>query len=586
YYPSYRAIHSDMDLWFHLSYGRHYVENLTFYIDHSMFSWTPSSAESTYNTWLGSSAMYLLHGVFGVTGLFALHYLILLASGAVVFLFARSVNVRPGIGVLAVILFAAISMRVAANFVKPEMFSTLFMSLTAALYLRFRTSPGRWIMWALPAVFLVWVNTHGLWQFGFTFLGLVFGVELVVFFAFPGQALGRTAMKYLALTVLFSFLALCMNPHGPGVPFGFVKGRASQIFSILFSSGGGASGGAVLDYYRAISEYQSMWPHLFNWEDSHFKTVSALCMSSMIAIFAGAWIFSWKRAGKADLPVAAANFFFFFMAMFMLRLGLVFGIIWIFSMVFLAGRIGPGSVFRGSVPLVTAAYLVLVAYTAVAAFCIYDDPSWFGKGYRNYIPDQEVNYIMKYDLPGPMFNDYISGGYLMWAAYPEYKVFLDPRQFPYRHEVFPDYQSIGSKYPYTPEGLEKFTDKYPAKAALIHRRYPKFIEWFQKSPEWTLAYFDRVGVVMIRKDVIPELSKEAKEQAMRGPGKYSGVSNPLVLQHLFNIYNNFISPRYARQVRDMFEKNVPDWYLKKDTALEEFDKALKAAEKRKQGQGQ
>ena len=51
--------------------------------------------------------------------------------------------------------------------------------------------------------------------------------------------------------------------------------------------------------------------------------------------------------------------------------------------------------------------------------------------------------IKKLKLPPPLFNDYVSGGYMMWAMYPEYKVFIDSRGKPYdMTHVWEDYNEL------------------------------------------------------------------------------------------------------------------------------------------------
>ena len=55
------------------------------------------------------------------------------------------------------------------------------------------------------------------------------------------------------------------------------------------------------------------------------------------------------------------------------------------------------------------------------------DNKWFGKGLDNFVPVKEVAFLKKYKLEGPIFNDYVIGGYLIWDLYPDYKVFIDPR---------------------------------------------------------------------------------------------------------------------------------------------------------------
>ena len=52
--------------------------------------------------------------------------------------------------------------------------------------------------------------------------------------------------------------------------------------------------------------------------------------------------------------------------------------------------------------------------------------AWLGFRLVDYVPKEEVDYIMKNNLPGPLFNDYLIGGYMMWAMYPDYKGLYRP----------------------------------------------------------------------------------------------------------------------------------------------------------------
>jgi len=609
YYPSYQAFYNDYDIWFHLAYGKHYVENLTWHIDHSVYSWTPAIAQATYVTWLGSSALYIIHNAFGVTGLFILQYAVILAAGAIVWRFAKTAGIRPGMPLLAGLLLTALVMGTAANHIKPELFSILFVTLTAAIYLRFRMSPSPWAIIAFPALFLFWVNTHGLWQFGIIFLGIVFAADLLLYAIRRSQALPGRALIYLGAAAALTFAALCVNPFGASYPIGFVTSRLAGMISVLLASkesidvmaasainsfgpvlsgsflqegisrilsflpfSGGGSGEA-LAHYRGVRAYLNLWEHLFYGQRQPFLTMTAAGMAAMIITFLVAWAAAFKRTGKMDIPVIAANIAFFFMAMFMGRLALVFALIWIVSMIFTAWRAGPEPLFPRARPLAAAAFLGLTAYVAVAVIYIYEDRSWFGAGHEIWVPDREVHYIMDNDLPGPMFNDYLAGSYLIWTMYPEYKVAIDGRHFPYAGQVFADWAGIGSKYPLNPQGLRTFTDKYPARIALIHHNYQNLIRWFERSPDWALAYFDVTAIVMVHRSVVQNLPPSAIG-AMHAPDHYKDISNPVVLGYLFDVYQRFSGGRHAAQIRDYYEQNVPDRYWNKQNTLTNMDRFL------------
>lgn len=576
YYPSSEALRNDYDIWFHLAYGKHYVQNLTWYMDHSMYSWTPAIGDWMYVTWLGSSIIYLVHLILGVPGLFALRMLLLLASGAVVIRFAKAAGTRLGLSLLAGLLLVAVTIRIGAQYVKPEMFSIFMLTLLIAFYLRFRMAPKQWIIAVFPILFLLWINTHGLWIFGLGFIGLVLTVDLVLYIVRRDQALDRKALIYLSYAVGITFIALCVNPHGPIYPIQTVWDKIISPWPSIFFA---ATSNGDLVHYREVAAYQSMWEHLFFPEKQYrFYLVSAWSMIFMIFSLLWVWRVSWKRSGMADFPVVAANIVFFFMGMFIGRLLLIFPLSWIFSIIFFARHAGPGPMFSRTGPLFLFVFLVLTVYTAFVAISVYAAPSWFGAQYRDYMPDREVRYIMENNLPGPLFNDYLSGGYLVWAMFPAYEVFVDSRHFPYRDHVFPDYTGIGTKFPLDEKGFRSFMEKYPARIALINYAEPNLILWFQRIPEWTLAYFDKIAVVMIHRDVIPTLTPEARA-AMRSPENYKDVSDPIVLSNLFNIYKTFLGARYAEQILDIYDQNVSNLFWLKDADLAEMKRFLDESRK-------
>ena len=56
-----------------------------------------------------------------------------------------------------------------------------------------------------------------------------------------------------------------------------------------------------------------------------------------------------------------------------------------------------------------------------------------------------------------MFNDYLTGGYMIWSMYPRYKVFIDPRYQPYVNGVWEDFMQFRRKP--DPDGLNTLLAK-------------------------------------------------------------------------------------------------------------------------------
>jgi hypothetical protein len=195
-----------------------------------------------------------------------------------------------------------------------------------------------------------------------------------------------------------------------------------------------------------------------------------------------------------------------------------------------------------------------------------EDRSWFGKNLIEYAPVKEVEFVKKYRLPGPILNDYLIGGYLIWALYPDYKVFIDPRYGPYWKETGPDYFEFMAHL--NPETLRKFNQKYPFRTIILSMREITLINFLIGQPEWRLIYFDKAAVVIVHSSVIPTLSREALSTDM-SPQKFGDVVNPIVLENLFNFYL-MIGPQYARVIADIFTRNVTVFNQTKGVKLAEM----------------
>ena len=98
--------------------------------------------------------------------------------------------------------------------------------------------------------------------------------------------------------------------------------------------------------------------------------------------------------------------------------------------------------------------------------------SWmgFGIGYMN--PVAEAKYIKKHFPKVRIGNTYDEGAYLLWELWPQNKVFIDARYFPFRGwldeywKVF--HGNIGYQYP---ERVERFINKYDCTQEHFLNRY-------------------------------------------------------------------------------------------------------------------
>jgi hypothetical protein len=184
------------------------------------------------------------------------------------------------------------------------------------------------------------------------------------------------------------------------------------------------------------------------------------------------------------------------------------------------------------------------------------DNKWFGAGLESFAPVKEVAFLKKYRLEGPIFNDYLIGGYLLWDIYPDYKVFIDPRHVPYGKQVASDYWELVSK-PATPEDIIRFNKKYPFKTAIIHYRELPLIFDFLKAG-WRLLYFEKNAAILIHKSMLSRIPAEVQFVDL-GPMRFQDVKNPEVLLNVFSLYVN-LNPQASVVIYDIYRKNVSDCY--------------------------
>ena len=131
YYPSRTE---DYDIWYHLKFGEHFVKNLTFKLDHSMFSWTPADPNWRYGIWLGSSVLYIAYKTFSIYGLYIVQWLIFTAIFLLYWKFIKVIGDSLDINHIASLMLVFIALNLTAIYIKPEIFTTLFFTIAVFIY--------------------------------------------------------------------------------------------------------------------------------------------------------------------------------------------------------------------------------------------------------------------------------------------------------------------------------------------------------------------------------------------------------------------------------------------------------------------
>jgi hypothetical protein len=130
--------------------------------------------------------------------------------------YARALGARGGRVAIMVVLLAMGLIGVVTQD-RGLSFSLIWLPLELLILTKARANP-RWLWW-LPALFVLWVNTHGSILLGLAVLGLELGWALVPARLLEGAA-GRgrsTHPRQLGVALVVSVLASCLSPYGPSL---------------------------------------------------------------------------------------------------------------------------------------------------------------------------------------------------------------------------------------------------------------------------------------------------------------------------------------------------------------------------------
>jgi hypothetical protein len=459
-----RQFFADPDVWWHLKVGATLLSTHRWPTT-DPYSFTAHGFPWIAYEWLGEVLLAAVERVGGLQGLMALD--LALAAAIVLALYAlatlRCRNSKAAFVACAVslpLVYLPCSMR-------PQMFGYLFLVLTLIALERFRQGrPG--MLWLLPPLFLVWVNTHGSFVIGLVALA-VYGVSGLVNIHW-GELESRlwTSSERLRLEVVtfLSLVALTLTPYGTEI----CLYPLNMFFSQPINVGN-------------IKEWQSM---MFG--EFFGKLFLALLLSFLLAqvTLRPAWNLAELALFFAGIVAACLH----------VRFVLVFVPFSVPLLAVILARWMPAyEPGRDKYPL--NALLMVLAIAGMVWF--FPSRAKLESVMEEKWPVKAVTYLKQHPVPRPMYNTYGYGGYLIWQLDGQNKVFVDGRADLYeRVGVLADYLSISRLATTTPFLL----DAYNVQSCLIDRDEP-LATLLAASPGWRKVYSDKLSVLYVRRDKNP-----------------------------------------------------------------------------------
>jgi len=461
----------DGDTGYHIRAGEYIINTLAI-PRYDMFSFIAPPLPWTAHEWLTEVIMAALHAQFGLTGV------VFFYAGLIALLYSllfRMLRRSDGFILIAMMItLLAVLSSVMHWLARPHIFSLLLLVVWYDLLDSYHYR-GVDRLYLLPLLMLLWVNLHGGFISGFILLGIYLVGNLILsrFGAPEEREAARRRWRRLLSITFFCLAASLVNPFG------------YHILLFPFK--------LVSDSYLMDNTEEFMSPNFHDSTIVPFKLLLLMVLALLAA--------SRQRLNIIEL---ALMLFFVNMALFSVRYIPLFAIIAVPISTRLANRLLSESKNRGLCWLKRkdAGYAEIDAQTrgflwpvsiivAMVLFSAYRGVTIrFDEKLK---PVAAVEFLKKERIPGNMFDNDEFGDYIIYAAWPRYRVFIDGRLDMYGAERVKEYIKIRN----TEAGWESVMKKYDMNWVIFDAPSP-LCRYLLGRSDWRLIYADKVANIFVR----------------------------------------------------------------------------------------
>ena len=422
-----------------------------------LFSFTYAGKPWTPHEWLSEVLMSLLDSAVGVTGALVAFGLVAGAIAVVHAVGLGRLGLRPAAIGAALALGAAVLFPYVT--VRPQAFSWLLMA--GLLWLLMNLRPDRpWRLVAIPLLFLLWANLHGLYVVGFGFIGLYALFTLA----------GRTPMSprrwWLVAACLGAVAASMLTPAGP----------EGLLYPLRYVDAGDWGLTNIQEWQSPDFHNVAHWPLLL--------LIVALVANGGRG--APGWMvaLSWVMVAMAlvslrNAPVAAVG------AIPVLAMGI-------------NARMGPGRPMPAGVArgrrLMEIGVAAAVAIASLIILVPANPASVSAEAVARRYPVAALDHLEATNADARVLADYGWGGYVIWRLYDDGgRVFVDGRNDMYGDDLLNEYSAVRN----ADDGWDEIVDRHGVDVLLFPPDAP-IVRGFAQDAGWCETVRDEVQVLLAR----------------------------------------------------------------------------------------
>jgi len=461
---------NDGDTGYHIRAGEYIIENYSIPKE-DIFSYLSPPPKWIAHEWLSEVIMAVIHDLTGLTGI-VIFFTTFISFSFYIFFKILNSFFKNLILIWFIIIFVTICTAI-HWLARPHIFSFLFFIIFYFSLENYENNEKINKLLILPILMLIWVNLHGGYVIGFILIGVYFVGNVFRLFSKNNEYLENNKSKAITYFYLGSacLITSIINPYGLKIlifPFNLIGEK------FLMS---------------VISEFMPT-----NMQETlAFKYLFYFSLTIMIGI-------DYKK----NIIEIILFVLFSYMALYSIRYTTLFAIIVapmiLKRMEFLIDKYNSKKIkkiknigeniknldnkSKGYIwPILTVIFVFFLAKGGQLKYNINAERH----------PVDAVKFLLNEKISGQMFNNDEFGDYLIYAGYPEYKVFFDGRSDMYGTDFVKDFRKV-IRLEY---GWDKFIEEkeigwifYNSDSALSRMLYER--------KEWCLIYSDKIADIYVK----------------------------------------------------------------------------------------
>lgn len=457
---------NDGDTGYHIRAGEYILENLSV-PKFDIFSYHFPPIQWTAHEWLSEVLMAAIYNLSGLTGIVLFFSFLIAFSYYLFFKILRKYDVN--ILFTVVILLLAIASSQIHWLARPHLFSMVLLIIWYYILDSFQYKDINHLS-IMPFIMILWVNLHGSFILGFLLLG-IYLIGNIVSFVMHKEKESKSKVINLIVIIFLCLIASIINPYSYEIllfPFKLTSNRF------------------IMDN---VNEFLSP-----NFHEPMLYTLLLFLLITVLAL-------SKKRLNTIEFMLIIL---FTYMSLYSIRYVPLFSIIVspILSRYLQnifeegSGRIKKFLYIRAQrisqidssakgyfFPLIAVFIVIIISIKGGISF-------EFDKKSK---PVEAVNFLKKEWISGNMFNNDEFGDYIIYAAWPEYRVFFDGRSDMYGTEKMKEYFKIAHIQPGIDDVLEKYKIDW-----IIYNSGSSLSQYLLQRKDWRLIYSDGVSDIFVR----------------------------------------------------------------------------------------